>query len=74
MGILGFIDPMTTTISIDPEVRDRLKGYVAAGMTYSEALTRLMDLIEADLFFSSFRSALDDRKTKWVDESDFEWG
>jgi hypothetical protein len=64
---------MATTISIDGEVRDRLKGYCAAGMSYSEALTRLMDLIEADRFFASFRTALDDRKYKWVDEADFEW-
>lgn len=62
-----------TTISIDPGVRDRLKGYCAAGMSYSEALTRLMDLIEADRFFGSFRAALEDKKFKWVDAKDLEW-
>jgi hypothetical protein len=65
---------MATTISLDPEVRDRLKGYCGPGVSYSEALTRLMDLIEADRFFASFRAALDDRKYKWVDEADFKWG
>jgi hypothetical protein len=64
---------VATTISVDSDVRDRLKGYCGPGMSYSEALTRLMDLIEADRFFASFRSALDDKKTKWVDEADFEW-
>lgn len=64
---------MPTTISIDPDVRDRLKAYCGGGVSYSEALTRLMDLIEADRFFGSFRAALDDRKHKWVDEKDFEW-
>ncbi|HUR68103.1 MAG TPA: hypothetical protein VM370_02575 [Candidatus Thermoplasmatota archaeon] len=64
---------MATTISIDNEVRDRLKGYAPAGLTYSEALTRLMDLIDADRFFASFRDAMDDKTHPWIDESDFEW-
>lgn len=37
---------MPTTITIDPKVRDRLKRYGHAGMTYNEILERLMD--EAD--------------------------
>lgn len=64
---------MATTISIDPDVRDRLKGYCAAGMSYNEALTRLMDLVEADRFFASFRAALEDPEYPWIDEADFEW-
>jgi predicted CopG family antitoxin len=62
-----------TTISIDPEVRDRLKAYCGGGVSYSEAITRIMDLIEADRFFGSFRAALEDKKSKWVDEKDLEW-
>jgi hypothetical protein len=64
---------MATTISIDPQVRDRLKGYCAAGMTYSEALTRLMDLVEADRFFASFRAALEDPEYPWIDEANLRW-
>lgn len=64
---------MATTISVDEEVRDRLKGFVPAGSSYSEALTRLMDLVEADRFFASFRDAMDDKKYPWIDERDFEW-
>lgn len=64
---------MATTISIDPEVRDRLKGYCPAGTSYSDALTRLMDLIEADRFFASFRAAVEDRKYPWIDADDFQW-
>ncbi|MHB8585686.1 MAG: DUF7557 family protein [Thermoplasmatota archaeon] len=64
---------MTTTISLENDVRDRLKGYCAGGMSYSEALTRLMDLIESDRFFASFRSALADEDYPWIDEADFKW-
>jgi predicted CopG family antitoxin len=64
---------MPTTISIDNEVRDRLKGYAPPGTSYSEAITRLMDLIEVDRFLASFRGAVDDKKTRWVDERDFGW-
>lgn len=64
---------MGTTINIDTDVRDRLKGYVPPGTSYSEALTRLMDLIEADRLLASFRGAIDDKRHKWIDEKDFEW-
>lgn len=63
----------TTTIAVDTEVRDRLKGYCGGGTSYSEALTRLMDLVEADRFFGSFRSAVEDPDHPWVDEADLEW-
>lgn len=67
------MDSMVTTISIDEAVRDRLKGFVGGGMSYSEALTRLMDLIEADRYFASFRHALDDPKFPWISEDRFKW-
>lgn len=64
---------MTTTISVDEAVRDRLKGFVGAGMSYSEALTRIMDLVDADRFFASFRRALDDPKYPWIPEERLKW-
>jgi hypothetical protein len=64
---------MPTTISVDTDVRDRLKAYCPPGTSYSEAITRILDLIEADRFFASFRGAIEDKKYRWVDESDFEW-
>lgn len=64
---------MPTTIAIDAEVRDRLKAYVPPGTSYSEALTRLMDLIESDRLLASFRDAIADKKHRWIDERDFEW-
>jgi hypothetical protein len=64
---------MTTTISLDERVRDRLKGFVGPGVTYSEALTRLMDLVEADRFFASFRDAMEDPDYPWIPEAQFEW-
>lgn len=64
---------MGTTINIESAVRDRLKGYVPPGTSYSEALTRLMDLIDEERFLASFRDAVEDKKRKWIDEKDFEW-
>lgn len=56
-----------TTIGIDSRVRDRLKGYCGGGITYSEALTRLMDEVEKDRFFARFRAAMEDPDYPWVD-------
>lgn len=64
---------MATTISVDNEVRDRLRAYCPPGTSYSDALTRLMDLVEADRFFASFRDAIDDRAYPWIDAKDLEW-
>lgn len=64
---------MPTTISLEPKVRDRLKGYCPPGTSYSEALTRLMDLVDADRFLASFRDAIEDKKYRWIDASDLEW-
>ena len=64
---------MATTISLDERVRDRLKGFLGPGMSYSEALVRLMDLVEADRFFASFRDALEDPAFPWISEDRFEW-
>lgn len=55
---------MATTISIDPKVRDRLRGY-AAGVSYSEAIERLMDHVELDRFLAAFRHAVEDKDYAW---------
>ncbi len=62
-----------TTISLDPRVRDRLKEFCAGGMSYSEAIERLMDLVEADRYFASFRAAMDDADFPWLDEKELRW-
>lgn len=54
-----------TTIGVDTAVRDRLKGYCGGGISYSEALTRIMDLLEAEQFFGAFRDAIDDPAYPW---------
>ena len=46
---------MTATIAIPENVRDRLKTYGHAGMTYPEILTALMDRIERDDFVRELR-------------------
>jgi hypothetical protein len=56
---------MVTTINIDPKVRDRLKAYCGGGMSYSEAIQRLMDLVEAERFFDSFVAAMEDPAYPW---------
>ena len=55
----------TTTITMDTAVRDRLKGFCGGGISYSEAVTRLMDMVEADRFFAAFRAAMDDPAYPW---------
>lgn len=62
-----------TTITIESEVRDRLRAYCGGGISYSEAILRLMDLVEADRYFASFREAMEDPDHPWVDEKDFVW-
>ena len=37
---------MPTTLTVDPAVRARLKGFGTHGMTYNDILTRLMDEAE----------------------------
>jgi hypothetical protein len=67
------MDFMATTISLDESVRDRLKGFLGAGMSYSEAIARLMDIVEADRFFASFRGAIEDPKGRWIPEGRMKW-
>jgi hypothetical protein len=64
---------MATTISLDEEVRDRLRGLLGPGMSYSEAIERLLDVVEADRFFASFRAAIEDPEYPWIPEDAFEW-
>lgn len=46
---------MTATLSVPEEVRDRLKTFGHAGMTYAEILTRLMDRFEQEEFVRELR-------------------
>jgi hypothetical protein len=56
---------MVTTISVSPEVRDRLKAFCGGGVSYSEALTSILDRIEMDEFFEQARRAADDPSHPW---------
>jgi hypothetical protein len=56
---------MVTTINIDPKVRDRLKGFCPGGISYSEAIERLMDEVEAERFFAAFDAAIADPTYPW---------
>jgi hypothetical protein len=62
---------MVTTITVDPKIRDRLKRYGHAGMTYNDILTRLMDEIDEREFVAELRKrAAALREEDWVDLDD----
>lgn len=46
---------MTATIALPEDVRDRLKTYGHAGMTYPDILTALMDRVQRDEFVRELR-------------------
>lgn len=47
---------MTATIAIPEAIRDRLKTYGHAGMTYPEILAALMDRVEREEFVRELRA------------------
>ena len=46
---------MTATIALPEKVRDRLKTFGHAGMTYPEILTALMDTVQREEFVRDLR-------------------
>lgn len=46
---------MTATIAVPEAVRDRLKSFGHAGMTYPEILTALMDRVQREEFVRELR-------------------
>lgn len=50
---------MATTITLDPKVRDRLKRFGHAGMTYNAILTRLMDEVDEREYVAELRRQYD---------------
>lgn len=65
---------MATTLTLDPDTRDRLKRYGHAGMTYEEILTALMDRVDEEEFVRELRrlAAEADEEDLWVDLEDDE--
>lgn len=63
----------TTTIPIDPAVRDRLRAFGHAGMNYSEIITAVLDKIEMEKFLAEMQRILDDPATVWIDHDDVQW-
>jgi len=49
---------MATSIPLGGPVRDRLRTYGTAGMTYDEILTRLMDEVDRKAFLEETRRRL----------------
>jgi hypothetical protein len=63
----------TTTIPIDPKVRDRLRGFGKSGMNYSDIITAVLDKIEMEKFLADMQKVLDDPDTVWIDYDDVKW-
>jgi hypothetical protein len=64
---------MATSIPLDGDVRDRLRTYGNAGMTYNDILTRLMDEVDRRTFVEETRRRLQRLKDKdLVDLEDIE--
>lgn len=63
---------MPTTLTIDPKVRDRLKRYGHAGMTYDDILQNLMDRFDEQEFIVDLRRRAEaaDAAGSWVDLKD----
>lgn len=62
---------MTATIAVPEEVRDRLKTYGHAGMTYTEILTSLMDRVQREEFVRDLRKQyLSTPRKSYVDLED----
>ncbi|HLF17107.1 MAG TPA: hypothetical protein VI796_06735 [Candidatus Thermoplasmatota archaeon] len=60
---------MTATIALPEQVRDRLKTFGHAGMTYPEILSSLMDRVQRDEFVAWCRRRYLENK-EWVDLDD----
>lgn len=57
-----------TTIPIDSKVRDRLRSYGTAGMSYSDIVQRLLDERERDEFLRDMQRLADeaDADGSWI--------
>jgi hypothetical protein len=62
---------MTATIAIPESLRDRLRTFGHAGMTYPEILASLMDRVDRDAFVAECRRVyLQTPDNEWVDLKD----
>ena len=62
---------MTATIAVPEKVRDRLKTFGHAGMTYPQILTKMMDRIQREEFVNECRRTLLETPDKdWIDLED----
>lgn len=63
---------VVTTLTISPKIRDRLKRYGHAGMTYDEILQAMMDKLDEQAFVQEMRrrAAELDEADGWVDLDD----
>lgn len=71
MKAMSVLVPLTT-IPIDSKVRDRLRSYGTAGMSYTDIVQRLLDERERDDFIREIqlRAERADAEGSWVDLED----
>jgi hypothetical protein len=62
-----------TTIPLDSKLRDRLKTYGTAGMSYNDIIQRLLDEKEMEKFIAELQRTADDPNTEWVEWKDIDW-
>lgn len=64
----------TTTIPIDPKIRDRLRRFGHAGQTYNEIITAVLNRIERDEFVAEMRREKErlDREGGWIEIDDLD--
>jgi hypothetical protein len=58
-----------TTIPLDTKLRDRLRAYGTAGMSYNDIVQRLLDERDRDAFIRDILREADE-ETQWVDLDD----
>jgi hypothetical protein len=63
---------MATTIPIEASVRDRLKTFGHAGMTYSQILSKMMDRIEREEFVREMRRIAATTQ-EWIPHGQIDW-
>lgn len=63
----------STTIALDQKVRERLRSFGTAGMSYNEILQRIMDEVDRERFVAELHRAAD-AEEDWVELDAFDWG
>lgn len=56
------MDIMATTIAVTEDTRDRLKSYGRKGDTYDDIISRMMDIVDKELYLSDVYRRLGEKE------------